>query len=164
MFKSKTMRNFSLGVRTDLDSEMDTKPFRERVVKIDNLIKDQIQPDIFHSKMVMNIDNTNMPIMKITPYQVKRFFARNGYYFISAPYYSGVISNLGKVTIPEQLEKYIDSYEVVIGPSALHKERVGLISFKDELVITFSRVIKEPILAEMFRRKLEELGIKIIKL
>ncbi|NPD89326.1 MAG: hypothetical protein HGN29_11420 [Asgard group archaeon] len=159
IFESKTMRNFSLGVRLDLDSKMDTKPFRERVVEINNLLKKQIQPSTFYHKIAMNIGNTKLWIMQITPYQVKRFFARRGYYFISAPYYSGVISNLGKVNIPDQLVKYIDSYEVVVGPSALHKERVGLISFEDKLVITFSRLIKESILAEIFIGKLEELGI-----
>ncbi|GAI81542.1 unnamed protein product, partial [marine sediment metagenome] len=39
-----------------------------------------------------------------------------------------------------------------------------VVSFEDKLVITFSRVIKEPILAEMFIRRLEELGIKTNKL
>ncbi|MCG3220288.1 MAG: hypothetical protein H7641_02815 [Candidatus Heimdallarchaeota archaeon] len=164
IFESKTMRNFSLGARLDFDSSMDTKTFRERVEEIKNLQKNQIHPNTFYHKIAMNIGNTKIRIMQITPYQVKRFFARRGYYFISAPYYSGVISNLGKVTIPDQLVKYIDSYEVAIGPSAMHKERVGLISFEDKLVITFSRVIKEPILAEIFIRKLEELGIKTNKL
>ena len=164
IFESKTMRNFSLGARLDFDSRMDSKPFKERVVEIDNLLQNQIQPDTFHHKIAMNIGNTKIRLMQITPYQVKRFFARNGYYFISAPYYSGVISNLGKVTIPDQLVKYIDSYEAVIGPSAMHKERVGMVSFEDKFVITFSRVIKESILAEMFKRKLEELGIITNKL
>ena len=164
IFESKTMRNFSLGVRLDLDSRMDTKPFRERVVEISNLLKNQIQPDTFYQKIALNIGNTKLWIMQITPYQVKRFFARRGYYFISAPYYSGVITNLGKVTIPDQLAKHIDSYEIVIGPSTMHKERIGVMSFEDKLVITFSRVIKESILAEMFIRKLDELGIKTNKL
>ncbi|MHA1953688.1 MAG: hypothetical protein ACW96U_07070 [Candidatus Heimdallarchaeaceae archaeon] len=164
IFESKTMRNFSLGARLDFDSSMETKPFRERLEEISNLQKTQVQPDTFYQKIAMNIGNTKIPIMQITPYQVKRFFARNGYYFISAPYYSGVISNLGKVTIPDELVKYIDSYDAIMGPSAMHKERVSMISFEDELVITFGRVIKESILTEMFIRKLEELGIKTKKL
>lgn len=159
-FKSKTMRNFSLGIRLDFDSRMDTKSFRERVVEVNNLLKNQLHPDTFYRKIAMNIGNTKLPIMQITPYQVKRFFARRGYYFISAPYYSGVISNLGKVSIPDQLVQYIDYYEIVIGPSAMHKERIALISFEDKLVITFSRMIKESILTEMFERRLEELGVK----
>jgi hypothetical protein len=160
IFGSKTMRNFSLGVRLDFDSSMDSKPFEERIKEINNLFKEQIQPDTFLDKIAMNIGNARIPLMQITPYQVKRFFARNGYYFVSAPYYSGVMSNLGKVSMPEELMEHIDFYEVVIGPSAMHKERIGLISFGDKLVITFSRMIKESILTRLFEKRLEKLGIK----
>ena len=163
MFPSKTMRNFSLGVRLDFDDSMDSKSLKERAKEIDVLLKNEIQPDTFYRKFAFNIGNTNMPIMQITPYQVKRFFARTGYYYVSAPYYSGVISNLGRIKLPNEIMKYIDSYDMVIGPSAMHKERVAVVSFKDRFIITFSRSIKESILTELFERKLRKIGLKLIE-
>ena len=161
--ETKSMRNFILAVRLNFDPRKDPKSLRERAVEINNLMNDSIQLDIFHYKMARNIRTSNMLIMRIIPFQIKRFFARYGYYFISAPYYSGVVSNLGKITVPDQLVKHIDSYDFSVGPSTVNKERVSVISFEDKLVLTFSRVIKDSLLTEMFIKRLEELGIEIKK-
>ena len=156
---SRTMRNFSSIVKLDLDPRKEKKSFGTTVKEIHNTLKNQIQKNIFIYKISRNIKIANMLIMHIVPFQIKRFIVRTFYYFVNTPFYSGMISNLGKVSTPKLLEKYIDSYEFTVGPSAGCKERISVVSYKDKLVLTFSSVLKEPILVEVFKRKLEELGI-----
>jgi len=156
---SKTMRNFSSIVKLDLDPRKEKKSFRTTVKEIHNTLKNQIQKDKFIYKISRNIKIANMLIMHIILFQIKRFIVRTFYYFVNTPFYSGMISNLGQVSIPKLLEKYIDSYEFTVGPSAGCKERISLVSYRDKLVLTFSSVIKESILVDVFKRKLEELGL-----
>ncbi|MHA1213332.1 MAG: hypothetical protein ACTSSH_12855, partial [Candidatus Heimdallarchaeota archaeon] len=93
---------------------------------------------------------------------VKRFFGREGYFFIRTPYHGGILSNLGQTELPEDYENYIDRFDVIVGPSSVNKVRVGIISFGDKMSITFGRVINEPILTETFCRKLREHSITVI--
>jgi NRPS condensation-like uncharacterized protein len=158
---SKTMRNFSAAVRIDLDPKNEKKSFGTTVKVIHESLKNQIQKEKLIYKITRNIKTANMLIMHIIPFQIKRFIVRTLYYFVNTPFYSGMISNLGQVSIPKLLEKYIESYEFTVGPSAGSKERISMVSFKDKLVLTFSSVIKEPLLVDVFKRRLEELGIKI---
>ena len=163
ILKSKTMRNFSSTVRLDLEPSVKEKPFEIKVKEIHNYLKDQVQEDLFIYKISRNIKTANMFLMHLVPFQIKRFIARTFYYIVNTPFYSGMISNLGLVTIPKQLEKHINFYEFTVGPSAGSKERISVVSFRDRLVLTFSSVIKEWILFNVFKRKLEELGIEILK-
>ncbi len=158
---SKTMRNFSAAVRLDLGPRKEEKSFGTTVKVIHDTLKNQIQKDKLIYKISRNIKTANMLIMHLIPFQIKRFIVRTFYYLVNTPFYSGMISNLRQVSIPKLLEKYIDSYEFTVGPATGSKERISLVSFKDKLVLTFSSVIKEPILVDVFKRKLEELGIKI---
>ncbi|MFW9852893.1 MAG: hypothetical protein ACFFDS_08120 [Candidatus Thorarchaeota archaeon] len=161
ILKSKTMRNFSAAVRLDFDPKREKKSFEATVKVIHDTIKNQIQKDKLIYKISRNIKTANLLIMHIIPFQIKRFIVRTFYYLVNTPFYSGMISNLGQVSVPEILEDYIDSYEFTVGPSAGSKERISLVSFKDKLVLTFSSVLKEHILVDVFKRKLEEMGIKI---
>ena len=157
---SKTMRNFSLFIRPEVDPKRNNLSIEENAFEINEFLKDKIQPETFYPKIAKNIRSLGSFIMHITPFRIKRFFARIGYYFVRTPYYSGVLSNLGKIIMPEQLERYIDNYRLAIGPGTVNKERIGVASFQDKLIITFSRVIKESMLIDRFSRRLYDLGIQ----
>ncbi len=161
IFKSKTMRNFTSTVRIDLDPRDEDRSMADTAKEIYQLFKEQIHKETFIFKMSRNIKTANMLIMHMVPFQIKRFFARTFYYLVNTPFYSGMISNLGMVSIPKHLEQNIDFYEFTVGPSAGSKERISVVSFNDKLVLTFSSVLQEPILVDVFKRKLEEYGIKI---
>ena len=152
---SITMRNFSLCVTPYIDPKKEQLTFNEIVLQVNDCLKNKIIPETFYQMIARNTKSLSSPIMQIVPFQVKRFFARKGYYFFRTPYYSGILTNLGKISLPMSLTEQIDSYDIVIGPGPVNKVRVGVASFEDRLVLTFSRVIKEPILAEAFCKKLE---------
>ncbi|MHA1217886.1 MAG: hypothetical protein ACTSSN_12375 [Candidatus Heimdallarchaeaceae archaeon] len=152
---SITMRNFTLCVTPNIDPKKKQLTLKEIILQVNDCLKNKIIPETFYQMIARNTRSLSSPIMQIAPFQVKRFFARKGYYFFRTPYYSGILTNLGKITLPKSLTDRIDSYDIVIGPGPVNKVRVGVASFEDNLVLTFSRVIKEPILAEVFCKKLE---------
>ena len=160
IFDSKTMRNFALFVIPSINPKMEQFTLEELAVRINDFLKSNVQPDIFYRKIAQNRRKLDSLIMNTIPLPIKRFFARKGYYFVMTPYYSGTFSNLGKLSVPAQIACNIDSYNFVLGHGPVNKAKIGVLSFENKLVLSFSRVIKEPILSETFLENLASLDIK----
>ncbi len=161
IFDSTTMRNFSLFLIPGYNPRVEQLTLRELAMMIDGFLKDNINPDTFNKMIAKNRRNLDRLVMNITPFAIKRFFARKGYYFVMTPYYSGTFSNLGRITVPPQISNYIDSYNFVLGHGPVHKAKIGAVSFEDKLILSFNRLNKEPVLAEAFVESLASLGIVI---
>ena len=71
------------------------------------------------------------------------------------------LSNLGAVKIPENLEKYVDRFDFVLGIQATAPYNCGVLSYKDTLYINFIRNIREPILEAKFFSVLRDEGISV---
>jgi NRPS condensation-like uncharacterized protein len=160
IFSSKTMRNFSLFVIPSYNPLTENLTIQELSVKVNDFLKETVQPNSLLKLIVKNRRDLDRIIMKITPFAIKRFFARKGYYFVKTPYYSGTFSNLGRITVPSQIAGKIDSFTFVLSHGPAHKVKIGAVSFEDELVLIFNRLNKEPILAKTFLEKLKNLDIE----
>ena len=71
------------------------------------------------------------------------------------------LSNLGAVKIPENLEKYVDRFDFILGIQATAPYNCGVLSYKDTLYINFIRNIREPFLEAKFFSVLRDLGISV---
>ncbi len=161
IFPSKTMRIFSLLTTLNIDPRKEQLDFKKIIGIVEDQLREDVKPERFQQKIAQNIRNLSSPIMKITPFQVKRFFARHGYYFVRTPKYGGILSNLGLQKLPRDFEKHIEHFDIIVGPSPVNKVRIGVVSFKDKMSITFGRIIDKPILAEAFCKKLYNHSIKV---
>ncbi len=161
LLPSKTMRIFSLLTTPSIYPKKEQLDFQKIISSVEKQLREDVTPEKFQEKISQNIRSLSSPIMNITPFLIKRFFARKGYYFVRTPFHSGILSNLGKVELPEKFEEYIEHFDVIVGPSPVNKVRVGVVSFQDKMSITFGRVIKEPLLAETYCRKLREHSVEV---
>jgi hypothetical protein len=74
---------------------------------------------------------------------------------------SSTLSNLGITTLPEEMAKYVQRMDVIIGP--LHQNRVSaaMITYAGRLRISFTRTITDPVLERAFFTRLIKLGIPV---
>jgi len=161
IFPSKTMRNFALYVTPGIDPRLGKHEFEEIVKQIHHYMKKEVNAKYFVRLLDNNVSSENMIFLRLTPLVVKKFFGQRGYFFFGTTLYSSVLTNLGRVTIPKELEEYITEFEFVPGQSPVNKVGAAMISYKDKLIINFGRLIEDPIVERLFFRNLTKRGIQV---
>jgi NRPS condensation-like uncharacterized protein len=76
--------------------------------------------------------------------------------------WTGVVTNLGLVTLPGEMENMIDSFELILPPQN-PKVKVGcaLVSYKNKLRICFSNITESRELERHILRHLADAGIHV---
>lgn len=160
-FKSETLRNFSSFLNLEISRKESNKiTFLELLQKV----KDQMKA-VNKENLLKNI-NANVGIQKniwirIAPLFVKNIALKASYSWLGERLYSTVLSNLGRVDLPESVAQHIERYDCYIGESKVNNITLGVISFENELSISFSSKIKETKIMRDFFRMLSSFGIPV---
>lgn len=60
------------------------------------------------------------------------------------------ISNLGIITVPKEMEPYIERFDFILSPRIKSPYNCGITSYGDKLYINFIRNSKQPVLEREF--------------
>ena len=71
------------------------------------------------------------------------------------------LSNLGAVTLPEEMRPYVARLDFVLGVQATRPNNLGVLSYGDKLYCNFIRKIEEPTLEREFFQFLRGLGLSV---
>ena len=69
------------------------------------------------------------------------------------------MSNLGRVTLPEEMDRFIERFDFTLGVQSRSHNNCGIISYHNRLYINMIRNIKESELERLFFENLKSLGI-----
>ena len=161
LFPSKTMRNFSLYILPGIDPRLGQYTFCEIVRQVHHFMKKEVHPKAFITTMYKNTTIERNMILRLTPLAVKKFFGQKGYFYVGTPTYTGILTNLGRVKLPEEVEDQVDDIEFVPAQVPVNKVGTAMVSYKGKLNINFGRIIKEPIVERFFFRNLAKKGIPV---
>ena len=161
IFPSKTMRNFSLYVTPSIDPRLGKHSFEEILKQVYHYLRIEVCDKFISQQIARNVRGELNPLLRITPLAIKKKFGKLIYNNLGEFLYSGVITNLGKVSFPEEISNEIEELQFIPTPSPTTKSGCAIASFKDELYITFGRNIKETTLERIFFTRLVKDEIKI---
>ncbi|MBC8384571.1 MAG: hypothetical protein H8E57_03520 [Candidatus Cloacimonetes bacterium] len=160
-FKSQTMRNFSLYVSPEIDLKLGNYNFRELLKRVHHSIQMQIDSKELGRQISRNVGAELNPIIRIFPLFLKDVYLSWIYSRLCENVYSGVLTNLGKVNIPEEMKPFIESFRVLLYPNRVMKKSCTIISYQNDLHITFCSFIENRELERLFFTKLVEAGISV---
>ena len=69
------------------------------------------------------------------------------------------LSNLGVIKLPEEMAKYVQRMDFILGVMATAPYNCGVLSYGDKLCVSFIRNTREPQLESAFFRVMQELGL-----
>ncbi len=161
MYPSKTMRNFSLFVTPGIDPRLGEYTFDEILMNVHHYLRVEINEKFINQQIARNVRGELNPILRSLPLFIKILGGLILYNGLGENLYSGVVTNLGRITMPEPLNDYIKRFEFVPAPSPATKTGCALVSYKDRLYINFGRIVKEADIERRFFQKLVEDGIKV---
>lgn len=140
---SKTMRNFTLFVLPEIDVRLGTYTFEEILRSVH--LQFQISTDIKQISRFLssNVSYEKLLIVRIMPLFIKKMVIAAIYRKLASKRWTGMVTNLGLVTLPGEMEEMIDSFEFIpTPPNDKVKAGCALISYKDKMRICFGNITK----------------------
>ena len=162
LLPSRTMRNFSLFVLPEIDLRLGTYTFEEILRSVHHQL--QISADVkqISRSLSSNVSHQKSFIVRIIPLVIKKMAIAYVYRGLASKRWSGVCTNLGLVTLPEDMENMVDYFEMVAPPPNPNvKVNAALISFRDKLRISFSNITRSCELERLILKHLSDAGIRV---
>ena len=162
LLPSRTMRNFSLFVLPEIDLRLGTYTFEEILRSVHHQL--QISADVkqISRSLSSNVSHQKSFIVRIIPLVIKKMAIAYVYRGLASKRWSGVCTNLGLVTLPEDMEDMVDYFEMVAPPPNPNvKVNAALISFRDKLRISFSNITRSCELERLILKHLSDAGIRV---
>ena len=108
-----------------------------------------------------NLGIEKNPIMRIIPSVVKDFGVSMVYKIAGEKQTSCLISNVGIMKAPKEMEQYIEKLVLVMGPAMINGARCGALSYNGTLAFSISNIYKDPKIQREFFTTLVKLGIPV---
>ncbi|HPW53004.1 MAG TPA: hypothetical protein PLI19_00935 [Erysipelotrichaceae bacterium] len=161
LYGSKTVRNFVLPLNVGVDPKKGDYSLKDLCNSIASQLNYEITPQNMASKIASNVTPQKNFLLQITPLIFKRLV-------LGAIYHqSGVltsclnISNLGVITLPEEMNPFVERIEFIISPQKNSINNCSVSSYKKHTFININRNIVESELERRFFSKLVELNIPV---
>lgn len=161
-FPSRTMRNFSLYVLPEVDMRLGTYTFEEIIRSVHHQM--QLSTDIKQISRFLsyNVSHEKLLIVRIIPLFIKEMVIAAIYRKLASKRWTGMVTNLGRVTLPEEMEELIDSFELIPPPPNKKVKIVGaMVSYKDKLRICFCNITQCRELERYILKHLVDAGIHV---
>jgi len=161
-FPSRTMRNFSLFVSPEIDLRLGKYTFEEILQSVHHQL--QISSDIKQISRFLssNVRYEKLIIIKVLPLFIKKMFIAAIYRGLASKRFSGIITNLGLIILPGEMNEMINSFEFIAPPpNPKIKVASALVSFKGKLIISFSNISRSRELELRIFRQLSDSGIHV---
>lgn len=161
-FPSRTMRNFSLFVLPEIDLRLGSYTFEEILRSVHHQL--QFSSDIKQISRFLssNVSYEKQLIIRILPLFLKKMAVVAIYRGLASKRFSGMVTNMGQVTLPGDMGEWIESFELIPPPpNPKVKAGSGIISFKDKMRICFSNVSESWDLERRILKHLTDAGIRV---
>ena len=159
---SRSMRNFSLFVSPEIDLRLGDWSFERIVRRVHHEMSIQLDPAELARQISRNVGGERSAVVRVVPRVVKDAFLGHVRRTIGDRSYSGVVSNLGRFMLPDELEPHVESVSVLLGPNTAYKTGCGVVSYADELSIIMGSVIENRAVEREFFRRLAADGLRVV--
>lgn len=146
---SKTMKNFVMTINIG-GFFNPTSSFQEVLDIINKQLKDGQQLDVLSPQIRANLKVEKMLLLRFIPLLIKRWIIKSVFNRIGEPALSMTMSNLGKIEMPMSTQAFIDHVEFMICSTPVLPINVGIATYLDQLVLTFSRIIDDRTFIQSF--------------
>jgi NRPS condensation-like uncharacterized protein len=161
-YPSRTMRNFSLYVLPELDMRLGIYTFEEILKSVHHQL--QISSDIKQISRFLssNVNYEKLYIVRILPLFLKKLAIASIYRGFASRRWTGIITNLGLITLPGEMQQLVDSFEIVPPPpNPKVKVSMAIVSYKDKMSICFCNLTQSNEIERMIIKHLTDEGIHV---
>lgn len=159
IYDSKTLRNFFISVTPMIDPRLMEYTFDEILIYVHQYMKEKNHKRFIDQQITKNIKSELSLLNRLVPLFIKNIILPIAYSRLGEGSYTSGLSNVGKISMPKELDPFIERFEVYPPPSEGNKIKIVMASYKDKLYITFGKLTDDKNIEKIFFRKLRKLGI-----
>jgi len=159
-FNSHSMRNFMLYTRTTGEFRNKSLTFEDVVGYVKDTLS-KVNRDLLMRQLVSNVNIEKNFLVKILPLPIKNFIMRIAYKMHGQDSNTVSFSNLGKLTIPEDMAPFIERFEFMIGVSKLSPVNMGAVSVNNIFVFSYASKFVDRDVIQQIASNMANLGIKV---
>ena len=159
-FSSETISNFVsyMVVSLNLKKKHDYT-FNDFLDKVNKEFEKKLQHDKIVETMSSNGKMLNNVFVRVVPLILKKIMVMLGTLEFKR-HFTTTFSNIGIFEIDEQYQEYIKDYYFILAPDWSEKLRCGVVSYKDNLMVTFGTNLVAPNIELQFKQLLDKFKIK----
>jgi hypothetical protein len=157
---SATNRNFSLFALIYQDMRLGRREYGDIVTRTHHLLRAETDAQGMGRQMSRNVAASRSMLFRLLPLPLKIVVFRIIYAAFGEALYSGSISNVGPVSMPEGPAARVERFDFVPSPTR-DKINVGVLSWGDSLHITFGSLGSSREIERLFFTRLRKLGLPL---
>jgi len=161
LFPVKSKRNFTLFALPEHDVRLGKESFADILKQTAPQIRFQTHKREIMKMLNRNVRGENNIIVKAIPRVLRDGILKFAYSRLGENQISGLITNLGLLSLPDWISREIDDADFLAAPSGVIKAQCGVISWGGRLVFNFGRVIDQNRLETLFFKTLADQGLTI---
>ena len=160
-FPSKTISNFFSYITVSGEIEKkDLNSFDKMLAFVKQEFEKQLTEEEIIKTMSTNVKLGNSPFIKVIPLFLKIFFVKLAYIEIRK-HFSITYSNIGRIGIIGDYQKYIDNFLILIAPERFEKIKCSSCTFENKMVFTFTSILNDNRIEKAFYNFIKEKGIEV---
>lgn len=161
IFGLQTLRNFSLVLTITLPHRKEAYSFREVLdITVKEIAKAK-DKELLQRMINTNASDAQMLITKYSPSVLKKPFILAGFLLYGERLMTSPISNMGVITVPEEMKNLIEYFDATIGATKKNAINAAAITYEDNFIITFSTKKPRREVQNTFFSLLEKEGIGV---
>lgn len=160
-YPSVTVRNFSSFINPGITPAYGEFSFQETATRIKHLLGLETSEKMINARMSKNVSDEKNAVIRLVPLFLKNPTLKLAYWLNGDRLSSSTLSNLGVVNIPDEMARYVTRFDFQLGPLRYNPVTCACISYGGELVVNFSRSIRETDIERGFFTFLVREGIPV---
>lgn len=161
LFPSNTLRNFALFITPEIDPKLGDYSFDEICSAVYHRIGMDNTQKQMGMKIASNVNSELSPVLKVMPLFVKNAAMKAVFDTVGERKSCLCMSNLGAVKLPEEMSRYVERMDFIIGVPSASAYNCALLSYGGTTYINLIRNIITPELEREFYGVLRELGLHV---
>ena len=160
-YNSITMRNFTLCMRVVIDPNLGDYTFEELLKEVSLQLKLSADNKKLNALMTANMNIERNPLLKAIPLPIKNLGVAISFMVTGEQTTTALLSNLGKLTLPDGMNEYIEKAMLMPGPGVRNGSRVASVTYNNKFVITFADAFEQTDIEQQFFTHFVKKGIHV---
>lgn len=162
LFPSNTLRNFALYITPELDPRLGEYSFEEICKRIHHKMGLEVTAKHMGSIIATNVNDEKNPLLRLVPLPLKNAVMKAVFDSVGERKSCLSMSNLGRITVPTEMEGYIERFDFILGVQAAAPYNCGMLSYGDSIYVNFIRDIQDAELERHFFCVLQQMGLPVL--
>lgn len=161
IYPTDTMRNFSVCLLVKVNPKLGEYSFDELLQQVALQLRLERDEKKLNAMISQHVKLEKNIFLKYLPLPVKNLGLGVATLVAAEKTATAYLSNLGPLSLPEEMMEHIEKVIFTPGPGIHHAARCGMATFGDKLVFTFANILEESDIEREFFTRLVKMGVHV---